>query len=614
MVRFFYIFWLKPSGLLFFHSSFSLSILQYHLLHFRAVKIFNLLPDDVSLDFLFSFPMEIFNYVICDPLSLFIISFQTTKPELTPDIDYLHLTRRFGIVAASQLPLHYLLALKSWSPIQYLTRLSHEELNPYHRILGRILTGFFLAHGLLYLNFYVQLSILSKRLRSADVLLGLSALTTLLVLNSTALARVRTWSYRLFFGSHVMLSIIILPLLYFHVSHARLYVLEAAMIYIILIIQRSISSTSVLATITRLPGSPLLSIRIPLTPRLARRRYYPGQHIYLSLPATRVSPLNRLRHHPFTIAVLPAPVASEMQLVIRPIRGTTQLLSSLAQQAQTPPKSRLLIEGPYGASRCFSDLLRTHHRILLVAGGVGATFTLPIYYHLQQEKQQQPHMLPRTNQKVRFVWSVRSIADATWGLQQLQSQEDSDDSSNNGSSSYPPDQQDTALASHATSTSSHSCDIYISSSSSSSPSPPLFPPSPSTLELHPRPPATSIPSSSPSYQIHNGRPDLRLIVNEIFSEVDAEPEPDIEVDIASHIDDDDHNEDETEDQIDIPRLDSPHSIQHQPPSESKTQIAVLVCGPIGMGSALRTEVGRWVRRGRRKGQWDVFWHNEEFGW
>lgn len=513
-------------------------------------------------------------------------------------------------MAASQLPLHYLLALKSWSPIQFLTRLSHEELNPYHRLLGRILTGFFLAHGLLYLNYYVQLSILSKRLRSADVLLGLSALTTLLVLNSTALARVRTWSYRLFFASHVLLSIAILPLLYFHVSHARVYVLQTAAIYIILIAQRNISSTSVLATIARLPGSPLLSICIPLTPRLARRRYYPGQHIYLSLPATRDSPLNKMRHHPFTIATLPVPSvsAAEMQLIIRPIRGTTQLLSSFAQQSHTPPKSRILIEGPYGASRSFPDLLRTYHRILLVAGGVGATFTLPIYHHLlhHQKQQQQSYDSPRINQQVLFVWSVRTLADASWGIEELQHQEDSDDSSNNPSSSssrHPPEQQDTGLASHPTYTSTHGCDIYISGSGSdsSSPSPPIFPPSPSTLELHPRPPphftsTPTSPSSSSAYQIHTGRPNPKGIVDEIFSELDGE---------ADEAEADDGNNVDNEDQI--PRLSDSDS-------NSIVKVAVLVCGPVGMGAALRREVGRWVRRGRREGQWDVFWHNEEFGW
>ena len=38
------------------------------------------------------------------------------------------------------------------------------------------------------------------------------------------------------------------------------------------------------------------------------------------------------------------------------------------------------------------------------------------------------------------------------------------------------------------------------------------------------------------------------------------------------------------------------------------RVAVLVCGPSGLGAGVRKEVGRWVIKGR-----DVFWHAEEFG-
>lgn len=34
--------------------------------------------------------------------------------------------------------MHYLLAAKSWSPVQYLTRMSHEELNPYQYVFPKL--------------------------------------------------------------------------------------------------------------------------------------------------------------------------------------------------------------------------------------------------------------------------------------------------------------------------------------------------------------------------------------------------------------------------------------------------------------------------------------------
>jgi len=51
--------------------------------------------------------------------------------------DYLHVTKTLRYCRCVQLPIHYLLAMKAWSPIQYIARMSHEEINPYHRLLGR---------------------------------------------------------------------------------------------------------------------------------------------------------------------------------------------------------------------------------------------------------------------------------------------------------------------------------------------------------------------------------------------------------------------------------------------------------------------------------------------
>ena len=81
------------------------------------------------------------------------------------------------------------------------------------------------------------------------------------------------------------------------------------------------------------------------------------------------------------------------------------------------------------------------------------------------------------------------------------------------------------------------------------------------------PSSSSAPSPSPeNLTTHAGRPDLAAIVNETFSSQPDDADP-------------------------------------------SSKIAILVCGPAGMGAALRREVGVWVHRGR-----EVWWHNEEFGW
>ena len=463
--------------------------------------------------------------------------------------DYFHLTKRFGIIAASQLPLHYALALKSWSPIHYLTRLTHEELNPYHRLLGRIIVTFFALHASMYLNFYVQKGLLLKRIRDWDVIFGLTAIITALLLNTAALSKIREWNYRVFFYTHVVLSIALLPILYLHVSHLRAYILEAAAIYIILIIQRNASQTSANATITQLPNTNLLSITIPLptTCSLATRKYTPGQHIYLGFPSLP----QKLRINPFSI-VNPSPSADgKIHLVARKLNGTTALLADLATNNKNNNKTTpLLIEGPYGSATYFPDLM-TFDRVLFVAGGAGATFTLPLFIDLLQRRAAVAEQWA-TPPVVKFVWSVRQEADAKWGVELLQEQlgekvpveeieicvtGKSKERSDPLGKHQDDDKEEIELQEHQP---------LMDGTSTTSPT------------------TTNQPTSLAALPTKTGRPNLRSIIGSTFN---------------------------------------------YPSLNKNDKTAILVCGPTGMGAQLRREAGRYVAKGR-----EVFWHGEDFGW
>ncbi|KAL8828905.1 MAG: hypothetical protein Q9191_002317 [Dirinaria sp. TL-2023a] len=479
------------------------------------------------------------------------------------------MTKRFGIVAASQLPLHYLLAAKSWSPLHYLLRMSHEELNPYHRLLGRILIAFFSAHAIFYINFYIQSDLL-HRFRSQTVILGLIAIGTFVLIGTSSLQWLRDKSYLLFFILHVTLSMFLLPILWFHVTHLRVYVVEAALVYILMIAQRRISQTPTLASLSLLPSSGkahgLLEISFPL-PRSKLRNYKPGHHIYLGLPPDMPrKPWEKLRFNPFTIAsssainnsnnnALSASATTQpttgnakthtSSLLIRPMRSSTAVLASIAESSKNQP-TPVLIEGPYGSTSYFPDLSSSRFsRILLVAGGVGATFTLPIYRDL---------LVRRNGHGVRFVWSVRGQEEAAWALD-----------------SFLNDESEAVIDIHLTTDTSPST---IPSLHNQTPQPTLPNTSMSTndedntIELEER---TALLSHSQDDEgkpnppkLNPGRPDLCAIVKEVFED-DEEGEG--------------------------------------------GKIAVLICGPGGMGKVLRAEVGKWVKQGR-----DVFWHAEQFGW
>ena len=419
--------------------------------------------------------------------------------------------------------------MKAWSPIQYITRVSHEELNPYHRLLGRIIVILMACHACLYLNFYVQKGFLSKRIQDRDVILGLCAISSAIILFTAALARIRDYNYRLFFYIHVFLSMALLPILYFHVSHLRLYILEAAAIYILLVVQRNVSQANVEATITRLKGTDLLSIMIPLTTSVGGRSYAPGQHIYITFPTLK----DKLRVNPFTIANLPHQ-DRKIRIVARVLAGTTSILD---QMAQNPPPTPLLMEGPYGAAEQFPQLA-SYDNVLLVAGGVGATFTMPIYRQLLNHRSGD---VGPSN--LRFVWVVKDQQDATWGMQGLTL-----DSGNlaDGFELYITGQR---LKARSTKSIVDRDDVEI--------------------ELQEREGLLNDEGETANGgldgigkdKVRSGRPNLGSLVDQTFKQKGGD------------------------------------------------KIAILVCGPTGMGAALRKEVGRWIATGR-----DVFWHNEEFGW
>ena len=419
--------------------------------------------------------------------------------------------------------------MKAWSPIQYITRMSHEELNPYHRLLGRIIVLFAACHASLYLNFYVQKGLLFKRIQDRDVILGLCAIWSLVILFTTALACIRDYNYRLFFYFHVTLSISLLPILYFHVSHLRLYIIEAVAVYGLLIFQRNVSQAGPQATITRLKGTDLLSVSMPLTKALASRSYSPGQHIYLSFPTLK----DKLRINPFTIANLPAQ-DRKVQIFARSLTGTTAILGQMAQQPQPTP---VLVEGPYGAAKYFPDLTE-YDSVLLLAGGVGATFTMPIYRQLLAQKGQ--HSRPGS---MRFVWTVRDKRDAEWGLKILT--EDSGTVPENFEL-YLTSQRNRSRSIGETANEIGGGGVELQEGQG------LLAES-NTLE--------NDLDSMAKDRVRNGRPHLGSLVDHTFSQKGGD------------------------------------------------SVAVLVCGPTGMGAALRREVGRWVGTGK-----DIFWHNEEFGW
>ncbi|KAJ0298208.1 hypothetical protein COL5a_007758 [Colletotrichum fioriniae] len=333
--------------------------------------------------------------------------------------DYLHLTKRFGIIAVSQIPFQYLLALKSFSPIAKAFRTSHEELNKWHRVLSRVTLSLLVLHAVFYLNFFVAKGIVQKRLFAPVVFAGVVAFATMNMMTSTAAATVRRYSYRIFFITHLIGAFAIPVLVFFHAKSARLFMVKAIIVFLIDLTVRRLRTVMALSKVETIPGTNLIKISASIPQhKISAFHTRPGSHIYLSVPAAArpgagpTSPdamLFEFLFNPFTVASVDEDNGS-LTLVARQLDGPlTRHLGRFANAGTgiEDGKVPLCIEGPYGAASLHFDKLTgsSVDRFLLVAGGVGATFTVPIYHAILQDN---------PSAKVELVWSVRGASDVTW--------------------------------------------------------------------------------------------------------------------------------------------------------------------------------------------------------
>ncbi|KAH6605978.1 hypothetical protein Trco_005131 [Trichoderma cornu-damae] len=467
--------------------------------------------------------------------------------------DYLHLTKRFGAIAISQLPVQYLLALKALNPYALAFSSSHERINRYHRLLGRIIYALVIVHVILYNNFFILSGIWLGRFFAPVVFCGVLASLGFDGLIGTALVRVRRYSYRLFFITHLAVALLAPVLLFFHAHSARIYAAEGIVAFLVDLAVRKVGITHTASTFEAIPGTNLIKISAPMPPKKVEEfRSRPGSHIYLSLPAqgrTSKYPASKsfifdLLFNPFTVASA-GEDSPRITLVARKRAGP--MTDMLSQFATTSPSSSsssssspssstednkitLAIEGPRGAiGQHFQHLLAWGAaRILLIAGGVGATFMLPIYHAVQRE-------LPSAH--AQFIWAIRTAGDATWAV-------------TDGGSGKPLLDDDNVHL-YLTENISISSDTNDSAGNDHGRD--------GSIELDNMTRGSRRQRTAGSG--NSRRPNIQKIVDDVFR----------------------HGVDE--------------------------KVAVLVCGPEEMAREVRRRIGPWVLQGRQ-----VWWHNESFGW
>jgi predicted ferric reductase len=333
---------------------------------------------------------------------------------------------RTGFISICQLPLIFLLAGRR-NIIGYLVDMSYARLNWFHRWAARTLwltstihMGFwFHDWGRYdYIAYHLTHDPLTKRGFAAWCIL------TFIVISSSA--PVRKLSYEIFLLQHLVSFVGFIVAIWMHAPAEvkiwvwipiALAVFDRVVRYAwgayanIGIFHGKISRFSLFphyATLTPFPGN---VTRVTLNnPGIV---WKPGQHILLTCHRIAL-----FQSHPFTIASLPED--GRMDFFIRRRGGGTRGFEAIAKKGRSIEADHdvrcgpMFIEGPYGTHRP----LRQFNSVVLFAGGMGATFVVPLLRDIvsawKSEKGEEYHTpgnrLSATD-RIRFIWAVKSRAE-----------------------------------------------------------------------------------------------------------------------------------------------------------------------------------------------------------
>ncbi|KAH8106103.1 ferric reductase NAD binding domain-containing protein [Cristinia sonorae] len=339
---------------------------------------------------------------------IFVLLFMNTH-----DLNAFWYEDRAAHYASSQLPLIVALAGKN-NIISFFTGISHEKLNILHRAaartclillwvhaIARVVTG--LPQKFDFTHFWMQCGAV-----------GLTAITLAAILS---VRPIRTAFFELFLVGHIFLIAIFLLFGYLHARDPDYgdYIWPALVLWAFDRLLRL--GTLVLNNRlgrTRHPheGTATVELLSQDTIRLTLRRrmnWKAGQHAYVVLPTISDLPSEA---HPFTISTISKSLdgtdGSEEKDVTFLIRGRSGFTARLKEHASGQGNSTVpaFIDGPYG---CPPDLT-TNHTCILIAGGSGVSYILPLLLDLVHNARAGRSSVRR----IVFVWAVREPEHLKW--------------------------------------------------------------------------------------------------------------------------------------------------------------------------------------------------------
>ncbi|OJJ65795.1 hypothetical protein ASPBRDRAFT_60260 [Aspergillus brasiliensis CBS 101740] len=308
-----------------------------------------------------------------------------------------YVAKRLGWISVANLVLLVFLALKN-TPLAPLTATSYEKLRPLHKVAGYTCIFTSVLHGVVYLAAWSEsgeLASMGERKNYTGAIAGMA----MVIIGCSTIKFFMRANYELFYMLHISLFILIMITVGLHrpkfSTSTVIIIIFTACLWVL---DRLIRGARIVwnffgnsAMITALPNE---ALRVRLK-RCMRSR--PGSHGFLWVPAIRW-----IESHPFTLVS-----SSPSEFVIRVYDGFTRDLYNAAQQA--PGQTlRCSLDGPYGQVPNF----RVFDKVVLIAGGSGASFTFAIALDLIQST---------TNavKSIDFIWVVRHQESLEWYIEEV---------------------------------------------------------------------------------------------------------------------------------------------------------------------------------------------------
>ncbi|TDL29709.1 hypothetical protein BD410DRAFT_833972 [Rickenella mellea] len=335
----------------------------------------------------------------------------------TRDLTKFFYEDRAAHLASCQLPLIVALAGKN-NIISFLVGIGHEKLNVLHRAAARACLLLLWIHAMVRYKSGLPASFNLTHDWMRWGVVGLAAFTLAAILS---IRPIRHAAFEFFLVTHIILIAIFLVGGYMHAKAPGFgdYIWPALLVWGL---DRFLRFTYLLWNNRVWRGNAESAATVELitsdTVRLTLHRRFSwkaGQHAYVVLPSVSNLPTEA---HPFTIASIPYRLdgreqsKKEVVFLIRGRSGFTQRLREHAT-AKIAGSVPALIDGPYG----YPPNLKVFHTCVLIVGGSGVSYTLPLLLDLIHNGRSNKSAVRR----ILFVWCIRDPEHLSWIAKSLSS-------------------------------------------------------------------------------------------------------------------------------------------------------------------------------------------------